>query len=76
MFGGVHVFEPRVFAYMGTGAFSITRETYPRMLAAGEPLCGFIHAGFWQVLDTPGGLEAGREAVGRHFPRRSTATSQ
>lgn len=71
MFGGVHVLEPRVFAYMGTGAFSITRETYPRLLAAAEPVAAWVHEGFWQVLDTPGGLAAGRDAVRRHMSREN-----
>jgi NDP-sugar pyrophosphorylase family protein len=69
MFGGVHIFEPRLFAYMGTGVFSITRETYPRMLAAGEPLCGFVHDGFWRVLDTHAGLAEGRAAVQQHLSK-------
>jgi NDP-sugar pyrophosphorylase family protein len=60
MFGGVHVFSPRVFDYLGTGAYSITRRTYPEMLKAGEPLYGFVFDGYWQVLDTPAGLAAGR----------------
>jgi len=63
MFGGIHVFDPRVFAYMQPGVFSITRETYPRMLAANEPLYAYVHEGFWHVLDTPEGLESGRAAV-------------
>ncbi len=63
MFGGVHVIEPRIFDYMEDGAYSITRVTYPRMLAAGEAMHAFVHTGFWQVLDTPDGLREGRERV-------------
>lgn len=63
MFGGVHVFSPRLFQFLDTGVFSITRATYPRMLEAGEPLAAHIHRGFWRVLDTPEGLETGRAAV-------------
>ncbi len=69
MFGGVHIFEPRVFDYMESGVFSITRETYPRMLAAREPLIAYVHRGFWRVLDTPEGLAAGRDAVREHLSR-------
>lgn len=69
MFGGVHVIEPRIFDYMEDGAYSITRVTYPRMLAAGEPLFGFVHDGFWQVLDTPDGLARGRDAVSQHLSK-------
>ena len=56
MFTGVQVLEPKVFDYMDTetGAhkFSTTRQTYPRMLAAGQPLYGFCFDGFWQDLGT------------------------
>jgi len=72
MFGGVHVFSPRVFDYLPSGAYSITKTTYPRMLQAEEPLYGYVFDGYWQLLDTPAGLEAGREHVAR---RRSAAAS-
>ncbi|MGD9762219.1 MAG: NDP-sugar synthase [Candidatus Binatia bacterium] len=60
MFTGVHVFEPEVFQYLGTGRFSITRQTYPAMLAAGCPLFGYVFDGYWRVLDTHAGLAEGR----------------
>lgn len=54
MFAGVHVLSPRVFRYMPAGGvFSITRDTYPAMLAAGASLHGRPFAGFWRVIDTP-----------------------
>ena len=54
MFTGVHVVEPRIFQYMrGPEPFSITRNTYPRMLARGERLCGFPFDGDWQDMGTP-----------------------
>jgi NDP-sugar pyrophosphorylase family protein len=56
MFTGVQILEPKVFDYMeshGAGEkFSTTRQTYPRMLLAGEPLYGFCFEGFWQDLGT------------------------
>lgn len=55
MFTGVQVLEPRVFDYMDGGGlkkFSTTRETYPRMLRAGERLYGHCFEGFWQDLGT------------------------
>lgn len=53
MFTGVHVVEPRIFQYMeGPGPFSITRTTYPRMLAGAERLCGFPFGGKWQDMGT------------------------
>jgi NDP-sugar pyrophosphorylase family protein len=48
--------EPKVFDYMNaSGArqkFSTTKETYPKMLLAGEALYGFCFEGFWQDLGT------------------------
>lgn len=63
MYAGIMVLEPRVFDYMGQGVFSITRDTFPRLLAAGEPLYGYVHEGYWRVLDTPADLAAGREEL-------------
>ena len=63
MYPGIMLLEPRVFDYMGPGVFSITRVTYPRLLAAGEPLYGYVHEGYWRVLDTPADLAAGRKEL-------------
>jgi NDP-sugar pyrophosphorylase family protein len=56
MFTGVQVLEPKIFDYMDAGMtahkFSTTRQTYPRMLADGQPLYGFCFDGFWQDLGT------------------------
>lgn len=56
MFTGVQILEPRIFQYMEGAAtpekFSTTRQTYPRMLLAGEPLYGYCFEGFWQDLGT------------------------
>ncbi len=56
MFTGVQILEPKVFDYMGAidraRKFSTTKETYPRMLLAGEALYGFYFDGFWQDLGT------------------------
>ena len=56
MFTGVQVLEPKIFDYMDMGMtahkFSTTRQTYPRMLANGQPLYGFCFDGFWQDLGT------------------------
>jgi NDP-sugar pyrophosphorylase family protein len=54
MFAGVHVMTAAVFRFMPAGgAFSMTHDTYPAMLAAGAALYGFPFAGFWRVIDTP-----------------------
>jgi NDP-sugar pyrophosphorylase family protein len=60
MFAGVHVFEPQVFRYMASGVFGIVRQTYPAMLAAGCLVSGYVHDGYWRVLDTHAGLAEGR----------------
>ena len=60
LFTGVHVFEPEVFEFMRDGRFGINAETYPLMLAAGCPLYGYRHTGYWRVLDTHAGLAEGR----------------
>ncbi len=56
MFTGVQILQPKVFDYMeshGAGEkFSTTRQTYPQLLLAGEPLYGFCFEGFWQDLGT------------------------
>ena len=58
MFTGVHVVEPLIFQYMdGPEPFSITRTTYPRILAGAERLCGFPFRGEWQDLGTRERLE-------------------
>jgi NDP-sugar pyrophosphorylase family protein len=62
-FASVHLFEPRVFDYMQPGVYSITRDVYPRLLAAGEPIYGYVHSGYWRVLDTPHDLASGREEL-------------
>jgi NDP-sugar pyrophosphorylase family protein len=68
MFAGVHIFEPRVFAYMPEGVYSVTRDTYPRLLAAGEPVHAYVHDGYWRVLDTPADLERGRRELAQKRP--------
>jgi len=63
MFAGVHIMTPEVFGFMPNGGvFSLTRATYPAMLAAGALLQGFPFDGFWRVIDTPSDRErAARE---------------
>jgi NDP-sugar pyrophosphorylase family protein len=56
MFTGVQILEPKIFEYMpsdGSSAkFGTTKDTYPKMLLAGETLCGFPFDGFWQDVGT------------------------
>ncbi len=59
MFPGLHVLEPAVFAHMASGrAASITRETYPSLLAKGLPIFGFETTARWINIDTPAAVEA------------------
>jgi NDP-sugar pyrophosphorylase family protein len=69
MYAGIMVLEPRVFDHMGQGVFSITRDVFPRLLAAGERLYGYIHEGYWRVLDTLTDLAAGREELAQRGMR-------
>ena len=66
MFPGLHVFEPRVFEFMDAGvSFGVIRETYPRLLRAGEVVQGFVTAARWVTIDTPASLAAAGETLSR-----------
>jgi len=54
MFTGVQILEPKIFGYMESEArkFSTTKQTYPKMLAQGEPIYGYCFEGYWQDLGT------------------------
>lgn len=67
MFSGVQILEPTIFEYMAATPqkFSTTRETYPKMLAAGEPLHGFCFDGFWQDLGTAERIKQAEAKLGR-----------
>jgi len=66
MFTGVQILDQRVFDYMASpGPFSITEYTYPKMLAAGEPLFGAVFAGPWLTVGTPDELDAAEAALRR-----------
>jgi NDP-sugar pyrophosphorylase family protein len=59
MFPGLHVFEPGIFDWMDAGIpFSVTRTTYPKVLAAGVPVYGFVTRARWVNIDTPAALAA------------------
>jgi len=77
MFAGVHVMSPAVFRYMPAGGvFSMTRDTYPAMLAAGAPLYGFRFDGFWRVIDTPADRDrAAKEIASAQFAHLTTGES-
>ncbi|HEV8721781.1 MAG TPA: nucleotidyltransferase family protein [Candidatus Binatia bacterium] len=68
MFTGVQILEPKVFDYMNASEarqkFSTTKETYPKMLLAGEALYGFCFEGFWQDLGTSERIKNAEESLG------------
>ena len=64
MFPGLHLFEPGIFEWMDPGAaFSITGVTYPRLLAAGTAVYGFVTHARWVNIDTPDGLATARDTL-------------
>ena len=64
MFTGLQMLEPPIFDFIPEGKpFSTTRETYPWMLRAGEPLYGFIHTGPWMVVDDAEGMARATQAI-------------
>lgn len=67
MYPGVMIFDPRIFTYLGPGAYSITRDVFPRLLEAREPLFGYVYSGYWRVLDNPADLAAGRAEIARRL---------
>jgi len=65
MFTGVQILEPKVFEFMDEESpkFSITKATYPRVLASGERLCGFAFNGYWQDLGTAERIKEAEEKL-------------
>lgn len=75
MFPGLHVFEPAVFRWMRSDVpYSIIRETYPRLLTAGEAVYGFVTTARWVTIDTPGALAAADREL-RESPFRAGSRS-
>lgn len=51
---GTYVLEPAVLERIPTGTMvSIERETYPGLIARGEPVYGYTGHGYWRDLGTP-----------------------
>jgi len=65
MYTGVQVLEPAIFNYLhDRGPFSITKVTYPRVLAAGMRLFGYRHDGTWITVGTPSELAEAQLLLG------------
>jgi NDP-sugar pyrophosphorylase family protein len=53
-FTGIHVIEPDVLTEIpAKGKVEINSEVYPRLIAAGKRVKGFVHSGLWRELGTP-----------------------
>jgi NDP-sugar pyrophosphorylase family protein len=64
MFPGLHIFEPEIFSFMEPdAAFSVTRVTYPRLIAAGRRVLGWVTEARWITIDTPEALAAADRAL-------------
>lgn len=67
MFPGLHVMQPEIFRWMAAeAAFSITRSTYPALLAADQPIFGCVTPARWLTIDTPEALSAADTAYRAH----------
>jgi len=67
MFPGLHVFDPAVFDWMESGkAFSVTRTTYPALIAAGAAVHAWITAARWVNIDTPASLALAERELQAH----------
>jgi NDP-sugar pyrophosphorylase family protein len=60
MFTGVHVLEPAVFGYLEPTFSSINEVFYPRAIAEGKPIFGYVYEGYWSDVGTPESLETVR----------------
>jgi mannose-1-phosphate guanylyltransferase/phosphomannomutase len=57
---GIYVFEPEVFDYIPEGqSVDFSSDVFPRLLADGKPLFGFVAEGYWEDVGT---LEAYHKA--------------
>jgi NDP-sugar pyrophosphorylase family protein len=71
MFPGLHVLEPTIFDHMPAGdVFSITRTTYPSVIAQGLPVFGYETAARWINIDTPDALAAADRELRRAPPEQ------
>jgi NDP-sugar pyrophosphorylase family protein len=53
MFTGIHIFEPRIFAYIPRGIFSDSvTDVYPQAIAQGERISAHVAQGKWYELST------------------------
>jgi mannose-1-phosphate guanylyltransferase len=77
---GTYVLEPRALERAPTGVMvSIERETYPDLIARGEPVYAHVAGGYWRDVGTPEAYLAahldalGGRVGGRRYPRPTLA---
>lgn len=57
---GIYILEPKIFDYFEKGqVFDFSKDLFPKLLAGGEPLYGFVAPGYWSDI---GNLEQYRQA--------------
>lgn len=57
---GIYVLEPEIFSFFKDGeVFDFSKDLFPRILAAGGPIFGYIAEGYWSDI---GNLEQYRQA--------------
>ncbi len=69
VFIGIQVLSDRVYGYMPAAGvpFGITRQTYPKMLEAGERVWSVKFNGYWSDVGTPDRLEEASKAINGIF---------
>ncbi len=57
---GIYILEPKIFNYFQPGeVFDFSKDLFPKLLAEGEPLYGYVAQGYWSDI---GNLEQYRQA--------------
>ena len=49
---GIYVFEPEIFDYIGSGEVDFSSEVFPRLVAEGQLLYGYLTEGYWEDIGT------------------------
>ncbi|HXW81836.1 MAG TPA: sugar phosphate nucleotidyltransferase [Acidimicrobiales bacterium] len=49
---GIYVFEPEIFDYIGPGEVDFSSEVFPRLVAEGQLLYGYLTEGYWEDIGT------------------------
>ena len=62
MFTGIHILEPKVFAYLPENG-CINRLAYPEMIKKGERVFGYVMDGYWRDLGTPEAFSSAKKEL-------------